>query len=90
MRFLNSQTPGRARTGGKPMKAIISSILGVTLLICACDNRPKSVGDRVEDRVKDGLDARPNEKLKDAGEDLRDAAKDVKKDLRDAAKDATR
>ena len=63
------------------------------LLICvsafaglsACD-KPKTVPEKVEDKIKDGLDARPNEKLKDAGEDLKDAAKDAK----DAVKDATK
>jgi hypothetical protein len=63
------------------MKRIISSILGAALLfsVSACDNRPKSVGEKVEDKVKDGLDARPNEKARDVGEDLRDAVKDAAK-----------
>ena len=41
----------------------------------------------VKEKVDDALDRRPNEKLKDAGEDVKDAAKDVGKDLKDAGKD---
>lgn len=92
MHIFDSQRRLGTRTGGKRMKPIISSILGVALLfaVTACDNRPKSVGEKVEDRVKDGLDARPNEKAKDLGEDLRDTAKDAGRDVRDAVKDASR
>lgn len=63
------------------MKLIISALMGVVVLasFTACDNRPKTVGEKVEDKVKDGLDARPNEKAKDVGEDLRDAVKDAAK-----------
>ena len=43
----------------------------------ACDERPQTVGEKVEDKVKDGLDARPGEKLKDAGEDVKDTVKDA-------------
>ena len=53
---------------------------------CACEPKPKTLPEKVEDKVKDGLDARPNEKLKDAGEDVKDAAKDAKDAVKDAAK----
>lgn len=43
--------------------------------ITACKERPKSTGEKIEDKVKDGLDARPHEKLKDAAEDIKDAVK---------------
>jgi len=47
--------------------------------LVACEEKPKSVGEKVEDKMKDGLDARPGEKRKDAGEDVKDAVNDVVK-----------
>ncbi len=41
----------------------------------------------IKEKVDDALDRRPNENLKDAGEDLKDAAKDVGDEVEDAAKD---
>ena len=63
------------------MKLIASTVAGIVMLavLSGCDSRPKSVGEKVEDKVKDGLDARPNEKLKDAGEEIRDNVRDVTK-----------
>jgi hypothetical protein len=43
--------------------------------VIACEEKPQTLGDK----VKDGLDARPNEKVKDAAEDVKDAVKDVVK-----------
>jgi hypothetical protein len=67
------------------------------LMLSACEDKPKPVDEKIKDKVDDALDRRPNEKLKDAGEDIKDAAKDVKdevndaaKDTKDAVKDATR
>lgn len=48
----------------------------------ACEQKPKTL----EEKVKDGMDARPNEKMKDAGEDLKDATKDAKDAVKDAVK----
>ncbi len=51
----------------------------------------------VKEKIDDALDRRPNEKLKDAGEDIKDAGKDLGHDLKrtgkeikDDVKDATR
>lgn len=49
-------------------------VLGLGTLT-SCEKKPKTLGDK----IKDGLDARPNEKLKDAGEDIKDAVKDATK-----------
>lgn len=69
------------------LKLISASLCAVVLtLFPACEERPKTTGEKVEDKVKDGLDARPGEKLKDAGEDVKDAAKDVKDAVKDAVK----
>lgn len=62
---------------------LLLSISAVAALsLTACEEKPKTLGDKIED----GLDARPNEKLKDAGEDLKDAAKDAKNEVKDAVK----
>lgn len=58
----------------------------VAILFAACEEKPKTLGEKVSDTVNDGLDRRPGEKVRDAGEDLKDAAKDAK----DAVKDTVR
>ena len=52
-------------------------------LLSSCKEKPKTLGEKIDD----ALDARSNEKLKDAAEDLQDAARDAKKGIKDAAKD---
>jgi hypothetical protein len=47
-----------------------------------CERKPDTVGERVDD----ALDARPNEKLKDAGEDLKDGIEDAADEVKDAVK----
>ena len=74
-----------------PLKSalIIATIILGTGLSCivftSCEQRPKTLGEKIDD----ALDARPNEKLKDAGEDAADAAKDAAEGVKDAVKDAT-
>lgn len=53
------------------------------VLFTGCEDKPKSIGERIED----GLDTRPNEGLKDAGEDIKDAVEDAGDELKDAVKD---
>jgi hypothetical protein len=67
----------------------VSSILIVATMLVAlagCDQKPKSTAEQVKDKVNDALDRRPNEKLRDAAEDIRDGAKEAVKDLKEAAK----
>ena len=52
-------------------KAVLLLALPFALALAACDQKPKSTAEQVKDRVNDALDRRPNEKLKDAAEDLR-------------------
>jgi hypothetical protein len=52
--------------------------------IPACE---KNETPEVKEKIDDALDRRPNEELKDAGEDIKDAAKDAGNDVKDAAKD---
>ena len=50
--------------------------------MAACEQKPKTTTEQVKDKV----DRRPNEKLKDAAEDIRDGAKSAVKDLKEAGK----
>jgi hypothetical protein len=47
----------------------------------ACDQFPNA---NKKDGIKDALDTRPNEKLRDMGEDMERATKDVGRDLKNA------
>ncbi|QLQ24212.1 MAG: hypothetical protein HZT41_04420 [Dechloromonas sp.] len=67
-------------------KAVLLFALPLALALAACDQKPKSSTEQVKDKVNDALDRRPNEKLKDAAEDLRDGAKSAVKDLKEAGK----
>lgn len=67
-------------------KTVLLLAVPLVFAMAACEQKPKSTTEQVKDKVNDALDRRPNEKLKDAGEDLRDGAKSAVKDLKDAAK----
>lgn len=56
--------------------------LPLIFTLAACEQKPSSTTEQVKDKVNDSLDRRPNEKLKDAAEDLRDGAKSAIKDLK--------
>lgn len=68
----------------KTQHAALAAILTLGVALTACEKKPETKMEKLEDKVKDGLDARPNEKLQDAGEN----AKDAMKDAGEAAKDA--
>ena len=64
-----------------------TTYLIASLAFCFIASCERHESEKVKDKVNDALDRRPNEKLRDAGEDIGDAAKDAGKDLKDAAKD---
>lgn len=71
----------------------LSILLSAAVLTMAgCEKKPRTTAEKVEDKIKDGLDARPNEKAKDLGEDVRDglrkAGKDTKETIKGVAKDS--
>ena len=66
------------------MSRLLMLVLPLALLLSACE--PKSGAEKLKDKVNDALDRRPNEKLRDAAEDVRDGVKDAVKDVKDAAK----
>jgi hypothetical protein len=62
--------------------------LAVLLLATACTRQVETPLDKAIDSTKDALDIRDHEKLKDAGEEARDAVKDAAAGVKDAAKEA--
>ena len=55
------------------------------LALGACDD--KSGLERAQDKVNDALDSRSNEEIRDAVEEVRDAAKEVAEEAKGAAKE---
>jgi type IV pilus biogenesis protein CpaD/CtpE len=65
------------------VKLFHAVLLAVAVAVFAgCDQKPKSTTEQVKDKVNDALDRRPNEKLRDAAEDVRDGVKEAVKDLK--------
>ena len=62
----------------------------VCLSLAGCEQKPASTAEQIKDKVNDALDRRPNEKLRDAAEDLRDGVKDAVNDLKEAGKEAAK
>ena len=63
--------------------ALMAAGLALGSPLLACERHEKSGAEKMGDKAKDALDMREHEKLKDAGEN----AKDALGDARDAAKD---
>ena len=53
------------------------------LTLPACERQPNS---NKTDGIKDALDARPDEKMRDLVEDIEKSAKDIGRDVKDAVK----
>jgi hypothetical protein len=67
------------------MKIRYYIILALALVtLPACDQRPNG---NQKDGIKDALDVRPNEGVRDLGEDVGKAAKEIGSDIKDAVKD---
>ena len=58
--------------------------LAALLTLSGCERQP---GANRTDGVRDAFDARPNEKIRDAGEEIVDGVKDAGRDLKEAVKD---
>jgi hypothetical protein len=43
----------------------------------ACEKKPETTGEKIENKVGDALDNRPGEKVRDAAEDTKEAVKDA-------------
>ena len=85
-----SHRVGGPRFHGHTMKSLIPFACAGAIFaaLTACEKKPETLGEKIEDKVGDATNSRPNEKLKDAAEDTKDAVKDAARDVKDAVKDA--
>ncbi len=65
-------------------KAMLLAALTLGTGLAACEKKPETPVEKLEDKVMDGLDARPNEALKDAGEDASKAIENAGEAVKDA------
>ena len=66
------------------MKLYLQVLFAAAMLtFSACEQKPNA---NRTDGIKDALDARPNEAIRDAGEDVGHAVKDAGRDIKDAVK----
>ncbi len=67
----------------KQYRQLLILFVALLLTLPACEQKPNA---NKTDGIKDALDARPNEELRDLGEDVEKAAKDVGRDIKDTFK----
>ncbi len=67
----------------KHYRQLFILLAAALLTLPACEQKPNA---NKTDGIKDALDARPNEEMRDLGEDIGKAAKDVGRDIKDAVK----
>ena len=65
-------------------RKLVILIAASLLTLPACEQQPNA---NKTDGIKDALDARPNEEMRDLGEDIGKAAKDIGGDIKDAVKE---
>jgi len=68
----------------KRHNAALYAVLTLGLGLAACEKKPETPLEKVEDAVKDSLDTRPNEKLKDAAEDVQKAVESSAEAMKEA------
>ena len=51
--------------------AALILLFGLSLPLVSCERRSETLGEKVEERVDDGLDRRPAEGIRDVGEDIK-------------------
>ena len=66
----------------KTKTIMLAALLGLSLGMTACDKKEGPM-EKMSDKAQDGLDMRKYEKIKDAGEDVKDAAHDAKEEAKD-------
>lgn len=67
----------------KQYRPLLLLVVASLLTLPACEQTPNA---NKTDGIKDALDVRPNEELRDLGEGVGKAAKDVGRDIKDAIK----
>lgn len=65
----------------------IATVLGLSVSLSACEKKDETPLEETSEAVKDGLDLRKNEPIKDTGEDVKDAAEDTGEAIKDKAED---
>jgi len=68
--------------------SLLAAALAVAFVLGGCSKEPDNAMDKAVDNTKDALDIREHEKLKDAGEEAKEAAKDAGAAAKDAADNA--
>jgi len=68
----------------KLQPALVAATLALGFGLTACEKKAETPFEKLEEQVKDGLNARPNENLKDAGEDAADALKNAGEAVKEA------
>ena len=63
---------------------LLASFTALGFGLAACEKKPETAMEKLEDKVKDGLEARPNENLKDAGEEAKKAMEDAGQAVKEA------
>jgi len=64
--------------------AMLVAALTLGLGLTACEKKPETPVEKLEDKVKDGLEMRPNENLKDAGEEAGKAMENAGEAVKEA------
>lgn len=68
----------------KLRNAVMLVMVTLGLGLVGCEKKAETPVEKATDSVKDALDMREHEKLKDAGENLQDAAQDAAEATKDA------
>jgi hypothetical protein len=63
---------------------LLTTSMIAAMMLGACQKQNQGPLDKAVENTKDALDVRDHEKLKDAGENVSDAAKDLKQGVKDA------
>lgn len=63
--------------------AALLAVLSLGLAVSACQKKEEGVGEKMTDAIGDATNSRDNEKLKDAGEDAKDAVDNAAEGVKD-------
>lgn len=64
-------------------------IVACVAALSACEKKPETALEQMQDKAGDALDSRPHENLKDAAEDAKAAVDETAQGVKDAAHEAT-
>jgi len=79
--MLNTRINGKLQN--MKLRNTLLVLIASLLALPACEQRPNA---NQKDGIKDALDIRPDEKMRDLGEDIGNAAKDVGRDIKNSVK----